>query len=91
MKIISRSKSTISSITIGTENDVIDTGVVLNTCDTAELIIESDTQNVPGFLYNKGRGRRTDFRRGLPKISDSIYIAGGEILRMNRVITGLLC
>ncbi len=35
---------------------------IYNTCDTAELIIENRTQNVPGFLYNKGRGR-TEFRR----------------------------
>ncbi|WP_242696404.1 hypothetical protein [Longitalea luteola] len=30
---------------------------ITNTCDTAELIIENHTQNVPGFLFNKGRGR----------------------------------
>jgi hypothetical protein len=36
---------------------------ITNTCDTAELIIENHTQTIPGFLYNKGRGR-TEFRRG---------------------------
>jgi len=35
---------------------------IYNTCDTAELILENRTQNVPGFLYNKGRGR-TEFRK----------------------------
>jgi hypothetical protein len=35
---------------------------IYNTCDTAELIIENRTQNVPGFLYNKGKGR-TEFRK----------------------------
>jgi hypothetical protein len=30
---------------------------ITNTCNTAELIIENHTQNVPGFLFNKGRGR----------------------------------
>ncbi|WP_243751662.1 hypothetical protein [Niastella caeni] len=30
---------------------------ITNTCDTAELIIENHAPNVPGFLYNKGRGR----------------------------------
>ncbi|WP_166437108.1 hypothetical protein [Niastella caeni] len=28
---------------------------ITNTCDTAELIIENHTQNVPGLLYKKGR------------------------------------
>lgn len=35
---------------------------IYNTCDTAELILENRTQNVPGFLYNKGKGR-TEFRK----------------------------
>jgi hypothetical protein len=34
---------------------------ITNSCDTAELIIENHTQNVSGFLFNKGRGR-TEFR-----------------------------
>jgi hypothetical protein len=55
---------------------------ITNTCDTAELIIENHTQTVPGFLFNKGRGR-TEFRRGLLKLTDSVYIVGGDTLRMN--------
>jgi hypothetical protein len=60
---------------------------ITNTCDTAELIIENHTQNVSGFLFNKGRGR-TEFRRGLLKINDSIYIVGGDTLRMNPWLQG---
>jgi hypothetical protein len=60
---------------------------ITNTCDTAELIIENHTQTVPGFLFNKGRGR-TEFRRGLLKITDSIYIVGGDTLKMNPWLQG---
>ncbi|GAA0561229.1 hypothetical protein [Chitinophaga japonensis] len=35
---------------------------IYNDCDTAEFILENHTQMVPGYLYNKGRGR-TEFRR----------------------------
>jgi len=35
---------------------------IYNVCDTAELILENRTQTVPGYLFNKGRGR-TEFRR----------------------------
>lgn len=35
---------------------------IYNDCDTAEFILENHTQAVPGFLYNRGRGR-TEFRR----------------------------
>ncbi len=55
---------------------------ITNTCDTAELIIENHTQNVPGFLYNKGRGR-TEFRKIYQKVSDSAFLIGGDTLRMN--------
>jgi hypothetical protein len=51
---------------------------ITNTCDTAELIIENHTQNVPGFLFNKGRGR-TEFRRaGI--LNDSSLLLGGDTL-----------
>lgn len=46
---------------------------------TAELILENSTKNVNGFLYNKGNGR-TEFRKGLIKINDSLYIIGGDTL-----------
>jgi hypothetical protein len=60
---------------------------ITNTCDTAELIIENHTQDVPGFLFNKGKGR-TEFRRGLLKITDSLYIVGGDTLRINPWLQG---
>ncbi|WP_205511885.1 hypothetical protein [Longitalea arenae] len=60
---------------------------ITNNCDTAELVIENHTQNVPGFLFNKGRGR-TEFRRGLLKLTDSVYIVGGDTLRMNPWLQG---
>jgi hypothetical protein len=53
---------------------------ITNSCDTAELILENHTQNVPGFLYNKGRGR-TEFRRGVIKVSDSIYVVGADTIK----------
>ena len=52
---------------------------ITNHCDTAELIIENHTQNVPGFLYNKGRGR-TEFRKALQKLNATTYLIGGDTL-----------
>ncbi len=52
---------------------------ITNHCETAELILENHTQTVPGFLFNKGRGR-TEFRRGLQKINDSLYLIGADSL-----------
>jgi hypothetical protein len=52
---------------------------ITNHCDTAELILENHTQNVSGFLFNKGRGR-TEFRRVLQKINPSVYLIGGDTL-----------
>ncbi|WP_208025644.1 hypothetical protein [Niastella caeni] len=54
---------------------------ITNNCDTAELIIENHTQNVPGFLYNKGRGR-TEFRKGTSKLNDSLYLIGADTLKI---------
>ncbi|WP_133177751.1 hypothetical protein [Chitinophaga parva] len=38
-----------------------DTVRIYNTCDTAELVLQNRTQNVLGYLYNKGGGV-TEFR-----------------------------
>jgi hypothetical protein len=57
---------------------------ITNSCDTAELIIENHTQTVPGFLYNKGRGR-TEFRRGAVKINESAYLIGADTLYIPHV------
>ena len=51
---------------------------ITNNCDTAELILENHTQNVLGFLYNKGKGR-TEFRRAV-KMNDSTLIFGDDTL-----------
>ena len=57
-----------------------DSVLITNSCDTAELIIENHTQNVRGFLYNKGRGR-TEFRRA-SLLNDSSLVLGGDTLIM---------
>jgi hypothetical protein len=54
---------------------------ITNSCDTAELIIENHTQTVPGFLFNKGRGR-TEFRRGMITLNDSLYLIGPDTLNI---------
>jgi hypothetical protein len=61
---------------------------ITNSCDTAELILENHTQTVPGFLFNKGRGR-TEFRRGLFSLNDSIYVLGNDTLNLNRGLNSL--
>jgi hypothetical protein len=45
------------------------------------LIIENHTQTIPGFLFNKGRGR-TEFRRGAMAINDSLYVIGGDTINL---------
>lgn len=57
---------------------------ITNSCDTAELIIENHTQNVSGFLFNKGRGR-TEFRKGLIKLNDTMFGIGADTLRIPKV------
>jgi hypothetical protein len=37
---------------------------------------------VPGFLFNKGKGR-TEFRRVLSKVDDSIYVIGIDTLKLS--------
>ena len=54
---------------------------ITNHCDTAELILENHTQNVPGFLFNKGRGR-TEFRKVFQKLNDSLYLVGTDTLKV---------
>src|SRR3954463_13532348 len=54
---------------------------ITNSCDTAELIIENHTQTVPGFLFNKGRGR-TEFRRVMQTINDTLVVIGIDSLRL---------
>jgi hypothetical protein len=58
---------------------------ITNSCDTAELIIENHTQTVPGFLFNKGRGR-TEFRRGLLSLNEYTYLIGADTLDFDKVL-----
>jgi hypothetical protein len=60
---------------------------ITNSCDTAELIIENHTQTVPGFLFNKGRGR-TEFRRPLQWVNDNLYLIGADSLKLNAWMQG---
>ena len=55
--------------------------VKITNCDSAELIIENHTQNVPGFLFNTGNGR-TVFKKALSKINDSLYLIGTDTLKV---------
>jgi hypothetical protein len=56
--------------------------VKITNCDSAELIIENHTQNVPGFLFNTGNGRAV-FKRGVSKINDSFYLVGADTLNIH--------
>jgi hypothetical protein len=56
--------------------------VKITNCDSAELIIENHTQGVPGFLYNTGKGR-TIFKQPLTMINDSLYLVGGDSLKIS--------
>lgn len=60
---------------------------IFNICDTAELIIENRTQNIRGFLYNKGGGR-TEFRQlQLIAVGDSaIAIPGQDTLSLRAML-----
>src|SRR5690242_9375002 len=54
---------------------------ITNSCDTAELIVENHTQDVCGFLFNKGKGR-TEFRRGAIPLNDSMYLIGCDTINL---------
>lgn len=61
-----------------------DSVLMTNSCDTTELILENHTQNVPGFLFNKGQGR-TEFRKMYQKINDSAFWIGGDTLKLTNI------
>lgn len=60
---------------------------IYNTCDTAELILENRTQNVSGFLFNKGKGR-TEFQRLRLKLvnGNALAIEGQDTLLLSSLI-----
>jgi len=51
------------------------------------LIIENRTQDVCGFLFNKGKGR-TEFRRALFRLNDSTSLIGCDTLKLNAWLQG---
>jgi hypothetical protein len=51
--------------------------VKITNCDSAELILENHTQNVPGFLFNTGNGR-TAFKHAAVRLNDSSYLVGAD-------------
>ena len=55
--------------------------VKITNCDSAELILENHTQNVPGFLFNTGNGR-TIFQRGAQRLNDSMYLVGADTVNL---------
>jgi len=56
--------------------------VKITNCDSAELILENHTQNIPGFLFNTGNGR-TIFKRALQPIGNNMYIIGADTLQLS--------
>ncbi|MFC0773046.1 hypothetical protein [Terrimonas alba] len=58
-----------------------DSVLITNDSCNAELNLENSTKDTLGFLYNKGKGR-TEFRRGLIKLNDSLYLIGGDTLKL---------
>jgi hypothetical protein len=49
-----------------------------------ELILENATRHVNGFLFNKGNGR-TEFKRGVVKLNDSLYLIGADTIKINNL------
>ncbi|MFC0773045.1 beta strand repeat-containing protein [Terrimonas alba] len=66
-----------------------DSVLITNDSCNAELNLENSTKDTLGFLYNKGKGR-TEFRRGLIKINDSLYIIGSDTLNTAKGAAALL-
>ncbi len=62
-----------------------DSVLITNDSCNAELNLENSTKHINGFLYNKGHGR-TEFRKGLVKINDSLYIIGGDTLEFGSAL-----
>ena len=55
--------------------------VKITNCDSAELILENHTQNIPGFLFNTGNGR-TIFKHGIQKLTNSSFLIGADTLNL---------
>jgi hypothetical protein len=65
-----------------------DSVLITNDSCNAELNLENSTRHVAGgFLYNKGNGR-TEFRKALYKVNDTLYLIGGDSLKIAPPSTG---
>lgn len=58
-----------------------DSVLITNDSCNAELNLENGTRHIKGFLYNKGNGR-TEFRAGVIKLNDSLYLIGSDTLNL---------
>ncbi|MCG2613746.1 hypothetical protein LZZ85_05620 [Terrimonas sp. NA20] len=58
---------------------------ITNDSCTAELILENSTKAVKGILYNYGNGR-TEFRKAMLKLNDSLYLFGNDTLNIAAAI-----
>lgn len=63
-----------------------DSVLITNDSCTAELNLENKTRDTLGFLYNTGKGR-TEFRKGMRKINDSLYLFGNDTLNLKAAIS----
>src|SRR5258705_11290862 len=59
-----------------------DSVLITNDSCNAELNLENRTRDTLGFLYNRGKGR-TEFRKGLIRVNDSVYLVGADTLRLH--------
>ncbi|MFC0773037.1 hypothetical protein [Terrimonas alba] len=63
-----------------------DSVLITNDSCNAELNLENSTKDTIGFLYNKGNGR-TEFRKGVIKLNDTLYIIGSDTLNVPKSIS----
>jgi hypothetical protein len=65
-----------------------DSVLITNDSCSAELIVENSTKLIKGFLYNRGNGR-TEFRKGVIKINDSMYLFGNDTLNFKNILNSI--
>lgn len=65
-----------------------DSVLITNDSCSAELNIENSTKLIKGFLYNRGNGR-TEFRKGVIKINDSMYLFGNDTLNFKNILNSV--
>lgn len=57
-----------------------DTVTIANNSSNAELVLQNNTRDVKGFLYNKGNGK-TEFRKGVVTLNDTTFLIGADTLK----------